>query len=83
MPLFRSIGLAIFFVTVAIMMPKVFDEGQQTIISFLQGARLSADTASRITATAAASLPTPGTISSSSKPFPPLALPHTPTIPSY
>lgn len=68
MPIFRAIGLGIFFIIVSLMMPKVFSEGQQTIISFLQGARLSADTASRITASAAQSLP---------------SLPQAPTIPQY
>lgn len=74
MPIFRAIGLGIFFIIVSLMMPKVFSEGQQTIISFLEGARLSADTASRITATAAQSLP-----SSPSRTY----LPQAPTIPHY
>lgn len=78
MPIFRAIGLGIFFIIVSLMMPKVFSAGQQTIISFLQGAQLSADTASRITATAAQSLPFSSS-SLSSRTY----LPQAPTIPSY
>ena len=57
------------------MLPDVLKEGQEAAIAFLRGARISADTASSIAASAAAA---PGV----SSPLP-LLYPQAPTIPSY
>jgi len=82
MSIFKAIGFGIFIVTLRILIPSVLDEGERTAISFLHGARISADTASGIAASAAASLPN-RSASSTAGTTPPFSLPRAPAIASY
>ena len=75
MPIFRAIGFGILLIILSLMLPDVLKEGRDAAIAFLRGARISADTAAGIAASAAA---TQGT-----QPLPPLLYPQTPSIPSY
>lgn len=76
MSIFRAIGFGILIITLRILIPDVLDEGRQTAIAFLHGARISADTASSITASAASASHSPSS-------FPNLVYPQAPSIPSY
>ncbi len=79
MPIFRAIGFGILVITLRLLIPDVFDASKETAISFLHGARISADTASSITASAATSLH-PISSADSSQSLPSLTLPQTPSI---
>ncbi|MDB5190287.1 MAG: hypothetical protein JWN49_613 [Parcubacteria group bacterium] len=74
MPIFRAIGFGILLIILRIMIPSVLSEGEQTAISFLHGARVSADTMSQIAGTA-------GSASVSLSSLPPLTYPQATTIP--
>lgn len=71
MPIFRAIGFGVLLIILRIMIPSVLSEGEQTAISFLHGARVSADTMSQIAGTA-------GSASALSS-LPPLIYPQAPT----
>jgi len=83
MPIFKAIGFGIFIVTLRLLIPSVLDEGERTAISFLHGARVSADTASGIAASAASFTHSATSSSSSAGTTPPFALPRAPAIASY
>lgn len=77
MRIFRAIGFGIFIIVVRVLIPAVFTEGQNTAVSFLHGARISADAASQTAASITAlqnSRTTPLLV------LPPFPLPQTPTI---
>lgn len=76
MSIFRAIGFGIFIMIMGLMLPDVLDAGRATAISFLRGARISADTATNIAASAASARP-------SASPLPPLRLPQATNIPPY
>lgn len=80
MSIFRSIGFGIFIITLSLLLPDVLTEGRETAISFLRGARISADTASAIAASVASA---PPHAAGSTAPLPRLAFPHATSIPRY
>jgi hypothetical protein len=82
MSIFRAIGFGILIITLRLLLPDVFDSGKETAIAFLHGARVSADTASSIAASATTSLH-PLSSAGTTQSLPPLSLPQTPSIPSY
>jgi hypothetical protein len=67
MSIFRAIGFGIFIITMRLLLPDVFAEGRSAAIAFLRGARLSADAASTLAASAAR--------------FPPPAITRPPQLP--
>ncbi|CAN5738010.1 hypothetical protein BH11PAT2_BH11PAT2_00210 [soil metagenome] len=79
MPIFRAIGFGLLLIILRIMIPSVLSEGEQTAISFLHGARVSADTMSQIAGMASTTGPASVLLST---PLPPLTYPQAPTITS-
>ncbi len=77
MGIFRAIGFGIFIVIVRVLIPAVFIEGQNTVVSFLHGARVSADAASGVAASVTA---LQNNHSTSLLVLPPFPLPQTPSI---
>jgi hypothetical protein len=52
MPIFQSIGLAVLIIVLKFLVPAIWSELEATVIAFLHGARISADIASGIAASA-------------------------------
>ncbi len=61
MPIFQAIGLGILILILQSSAPSVLRQAETTILAFLRGAEISANTATSL-ASAASSLHTPGTL---------------------
>ncbi|MEK7511092.1 MAG: hypothetical protein AAB582_02565 [Patescibacteria group bacterium] len=75
MPIFRALGLGVLILVLGWLVPNVLKELEATVIAFLHGARVSADAAAHLAATAES---TPASIPLSALPSYPL-----PSAPLY
>jgi hypothetical protein len=66
MPIFQAIGLGVLILVLKFLVPAIFTEVEATVIAFLHGARVSADVASSLAASAAT---THGSVSLSALPL--------------
>ena len=57
MPIFKAIGLGVFILILQFLVPALFEELEATVIAFLHGARISAEAASSLAASAGSTYP--------------------------
>lgn len=78
MPIFRALGLGVLILVLGWLVPNVLTELEATIIAFLHGARVSAEVAANIAASAGSSSSVPLSAVTFSA-LPPYPLPQAPT----